>query len=229
MIWLKLLLIVAGAAGVWGVLYWLLVITEGVYLGRRLVVWLYDLTAFEYDKIKEYNPADEQILVVEPILGELRGVNAPFLLDVASGTGRVPQFLLADGRFNGRIVALEPSQKMMAYGLVNTANHASRVDWVQQTAVPLPFPNQLFDCVTCLEALEFFPSPSMALQEMIRVLKPGGPLIITRRTGWEARTFIGRSYSRAQLTTLLGDLGIEAVAIINWQSNYDLVLGIRGN
>lgn len=227
MVWLTLLLIILGAAALWMLLYWLLVITEGAYLGRRLVVWLYDVTAYEYDKIKEYDPADEQLLVVEPILGELRGVSRPLLLDVACGTGRVPQFLLADDRFDGRLIALEPSRKMMAHGIRNTSFAGDRVEWVRQTAVPLPFADQTFDGVTCLESLEFFPSPRAALEEMVRVLKPGGSLIVTRRAGWESHTFLGRSFTRSQLIDLLDQLGVGGAAAVDWQNNYDLVLGIK--
>lgn len=227
MIWVTILLVAAGAAAAWAILYWLLVITEGVYLGRRLVVWLYDITAYQYDRIKAYEPAEEQLLVVEPVLGELRGLSRPLLLDVASGTGRVPQFILADDRFNGRIIALEPSLKMMAHGVKNTAFCRDRVDWIRQTAVPLPFADQTFDAVTCLESLEFFPSPADALAEMARVLKPGGALIITRRAGWEARTFWGRSYTRRQIIEELDGLGIEEGIVVDWQNNYDLVLGTK--
>lgn len=227
MIWLTILFVILGAAAVWLLLYWLLVITEGAYLGRRLVVWLYDLTAYQYDKIKAYDAADEQWLVVEPLLGELRGAARPLLLDIASGTGRVPKFVLADPRFDGRIIALEPSYKMMSHGRRNTAFAGDRAEWVRQTAVPLPFATQTFDGVICLESLEFFPSPQAALVEMIRVLKPGAPLIITRRTGWEARTFWGRSYSRRQLIDLLDELGVAGTAVVDWQNNYDLVVGTK--
>ncbi len=45
----------------------------------------------------------------------------------------------------------------------------------------LPFPDDTFDCVTCLEVLEHLPEKNWtsAIQEMRRVLKPGGVLIVT--------------------------------------------------
>ena len=66
-----------------------------------------------------------------------------------------------------------------------------------------------------------------ALAEMARVLKPGGALIITRRAGWEARTFWGRSYTRRQIIEELDGLGIEEGIVVDWQNNYDLVLGTK--
>ena len=43
----------------------------------------------------------------------------------------------------------------------------------------LPFQNQCFDVVLCLEVLEYVPSPAAALDELNRVLKPDGTLILS--------------------------------------------------
>ncbi len=47
-------------------------------------------------------------------------------------------------------------------------------------AAELPFPDESFDCVTCVETLEHIPPPewSRSLKEMRRVLKPGGRLVL---------------------------------------------------
>ncbi len=225
--WWLTALWIAAAVVLAAAYYWLFIITEGVYFGRRFVVWLYDLTAGRYDAIKVNTLAEERILLVEPILAELRGASRSLLLDVASGTGRVPYFLLADGRFDGRMVAVEPSRRMARLGVERLRPWPGRVDWVRQTADPLPFRSGSFDLVTSLEALEFMPSIEAALREMVRVLRPGGTLLVTRRAGWEARTFIGRYYSRQDFTVLLERLGLVETAIVSWQSNYDLALGVK--
>ncbi len=227
MIFLKIFFLALLALLLYAVWYWLFVITEGVFLGRRVVVWLYDFTAADYDHIKQYRREEERVLVVEPILGELRGIERPLVLDVAAGTGRVPYFLLDDGRFQGHLIALDPSRRMIQFGVDHLRRWPGRVDWVEQAAVPLSFRSGQFDLVSSLEALEFMPSIEGALREMIRVLKPGGTLLVTRRAGWEARTFIGRYYSRDRLAALLRRLGAADVVIVDWQSNYDLVLGVK--
>lgn len=205
-------------------LYWLLVTTEGVFLGRRVVVWLYDITAHKYDDIKEYRPADERILVTVPVLGVLRNVERPLLLDVATGTGRVPHDLLQSQYFEGRIVGLDDSRKMLAIAAEKLAPYGARTMLVRRPAVPLPFPDDCFDAVTCLEALEFFPSDEDALREMVRVLKPGRRLLTTRRRGWEGRFFLTRYRSKENLKELLHCLGLESVQYLPWEVNYDLVI-----
>jgi ubiquinone/menaquinone biosynthesis C-methylase UbiE len=203
--------------------YWLLVITEGVYLGRRAVVALYDWTAYKYDDIKQYEDMAEQFFVARPLLHFLDHLPAPRLLDVATGTGRVPYYLLQEPTFNGRIYALDASTKMLRLAQQKLAVYDWRVALVQQTAEWLPFAPATFDAVTCLESLEFFPDDAAALQQMVRVLRPGGLLLVTRRRGWEAKTFIGRYRSADRFGSLLEQLGLVEVTMQPWQFSYDLV------
>ena len=223
------ILLSAGAAVALGFfLYWLLVTTEGAFLGRRVVVWLYDVTAHRYDEVKEYVPADERLLVVSPVLRAVRGISDPLILDVATGTGRVPFDLLQEPAFGGRLIGLDDSQRMLAVAAKKLAPYGERVQLVRHPAVPLPFPDAVFDAVTCLEALEFFPSDEAALGEMARVLRPGGALITTRRRGWEARLFLHRYRSEENVKALLEMLGLTNVRFYHWEINYDLIMARKG-
>jgi len=40
-------------------LYWQINLAEGVYLGRRVVIWLYDRFAPRYDTVKQFDEHDE--------------------------------------------------------------------------------------------------------------------------------------------------------------------------
>jgi ubiquinone/menaquinone biosynthesis C-methylase UbiE len=206
-------------------LYWLLVLTEGVYLGRRAVVWMYDLTAHKYDNIKEFDDDAERFFVARPLHHHLRHIPAPLVLDVATGTGRLPHYLLDAPSFHGRIVGLDPSGKMLTLAAAKLAPFRYRAMLVQQTAVPLPFRGNCFDAVACLESLEFFPSDAEALTEMVRVLRPGGILMVTRRRGWEAKAFLGRYRTRIQFEKLLASLGLVEVNTQPWQVDYDQIFG----
>jgi ubiquinone/menaquinone biosynthesis C-methylase UbiE len=220
--WITILLTTAVLALL---LYWLLITTEGVYLGRRVVVWLYDITAHKYDGIKEFEPDAEQFFLIRPLLVRLRRVSNPLVLDVATGTGRLPHFLLEAPTFNGRVVGLDASGKMLGLAREKLRPFGHRASLVQQVADQLPFAADQFDLVTCLEALEFFPSDTAALQEMIRVLKPGGSLLVTRRKGREAKLFVGRYRTVAQFEAVLNQMGLEEVHTNPWQLDYDQVFG----
>ncbi|MDH4208368.1 MAG: hypothetical protein OEV76_05805, partial [Anaerolineae bacterium] len=94
------LLLLAAAAGV---AYWLVVLTEGAYLGSRAVRFLYDWGAASYDRVKQFDPVDDAQSLALPLLRELRGVERPLVLDVATGTGRLPRALRRNLGFQGRI------------------------------------------------------------------------------------------------------------------------------
>jgi len=211
--------------------YWLVIITEGVYLGRRVVVWLYDLTAGSYDQIKEFDEEFERSAIVRPLLAALAGQYEPFVLDVATGTGRVPLLLINEADFNGRVVGLDASAKMLAQGLEKIASlpaeRKRQINLIRQAAENLPFADNSFDAVTCLEALEFFPSDRVVLKEMVRVLQPGGTLMTTRRQGWESRFYLSRYRSKETLAELLEDVGLNHIEYYPWQVNYDMVRALK--
>lgn len=212
-------------------LYWLVITTEGVFLGRKVVVWLYDLTAGSYDQIKEFDEEFERSAIVRPLLTALAGRHEPFVLDVATGTGRVPLLLMNEAEFDGWVAGLDASAKMLAQGLVKIAalpdERKIRIKLIQQTVEKLPFADNSFDAITCLEALEFFPSDRVALKEMVRVLQPGGSLMTTRRQGWESRFYLSRYRSKETLAELLEDVGLNHIEYYPWQVNYDMVMAIK--
>jgi ubiquinone/menaquinone biosynthesis C-methylase UbiE len=203
-------------------LYWLLVTTEGTYLGAGIVAWLYDLTAHKYDRIKAVRyPFELQFLGI-PLVQALQGRDAWHLLDVATGTGRIARALDSAGAVNGRVFGIDRSVKMMQ--AANPASSSGLVTEIaQQDARHLGFQNAVFDAVSCLEALEFMPQPKQAILEMLRVLKPGGVLLITNRVGLDARFFPGRLCGRGKLENYLLHLGFENVHSGRWQVYYDLI------
>jgi ubiquinone/menaquinone biosynthesis C-methylase UbiE len=218
------ILIILGMALLGGLAYWLLVTTEGVYLGPRMVVWLYDLTAHKYDAIKQFDAEEEAFLVGRPLLVALQAVKRPRILDVATGAGRVPA-VMGDyaAQVNGRLIGLDASAKMLTQAVEKIECPA--VDFARGTAVALPFPAASFDAVVCLEALEFFPSDEAALREMARVLRPGGFLMITRRVGWQGKAFLTRYRSEATLRGMLTAVGFGEIGFHLWLLDYDLVTG----
>lgn len=209
-------LMLIGAA-VW----WLLITTEGVYLGRRVVVWLYDVYATRYDQIKQFDPEWEAETLSTPLIAALTDVPAPLILDVATGTGRLPALLYADPTFSGHVVGVDASRLMLKQAAGKLAGTATAL--VRAAAGDLPFPDATFDAVTCLEALEFTPNAARTLSEIVRVARPGAVILITNRRGrrWDMP---GRLRSREAMThTLRDQLGLENVTPLTWQVDYDLI------
>jgi len=221
------LLIIFSLAAVAWLLHWLLIRTEGVFLGRRVVVWLYDLAARKYDGIKQFDPDTESAFVTWPLQRRLKGWSAPVVLDVATGTGRLPYFLLQEPGFDGQVVGLDPSGGMLDMAREKLAPFGPRAALVQQVAGDLPFPDAAFAAVTCLEALEFMPDDTAALREMVRVLRPGGHLLISRRHGMDRSYFLGRIPDREKFERRLADLGLIDIRTQPWQVEYELIWAMR--
>jgi SAM-dependent methyltransferase len=205
-------------------LWWLLVKTEGVYLGSRVVIWLYDVYASRYDRIKQYDEFNEDAFLAYPVLQHIPHVRAPLVLDVATGTGRLPLALLEQPTFQGRVVALDLSRKMLAQAAPKLAPFGDRAYLLHLPAERLPFHSDTFDLVACLEALEFMSSPLAVLHELVRVLRPGGLLVLTNRQGLDARLMPGKTFRHSRLERILqDDLGLENVDIQLWQVDYRIV------
>lgn len=219
--------ILAGLAVIALFVYWQLIIAEGVYLGPRVVTLLYDLVAFRYNRIKQFNPEDDVWFLGDPLTEWLAAVERPRVLDVATGTGRLPLTLLRHPRFAGTIVAVDRAQLMLREGARALNGYAGRAFVSRQDGTRLAFGADTFDAVTCLEGLEFMPHPGTGLAECVRVLKPGGVLLVTRRTGPWARLMPGRAPSREKFKAQIEALGVWDVRTQIWQVDYDLVWGVK--
>lgn len=91
------------------------------------------------------------------------------VLDIACGTGVVAR-LAAQRGHAGRLVGIDLNTAMLATARTRSAD----IEWLQGSALELPFDENSFDVVLCQLGLQFFPDRPLALKEMVRVLKPGG-------------------------------------------------------
>jgi SAM-dependent methyltransferase len=223
MIWLWALLVGLSVLALAGLAYWQLIIAEGTYLGPRFVAWTYDLVARRYDGIKRFEPLYESWFIARPLLQSLAGVKHPLILDVATGTGRLPQALFQEG-FGGKIVGLDLSSGMLRQAHSKLAPYDDQVWLIWQDASQLPFGDGAFDAVVCLESLEFLPRPLEAMAEMVRVLAPGGAFLVTNRVGQDARLLPGRAIVRSGFAQTLATHSLSEVQVRAWQRDYDLAL-----
>jgi len=208
-------------------LYWLIVVGEGTYLGRAAVRFIYQRGAAVYDDVRRHVVASDEALLLPILRAALAGRHAPAVLDVATGTGRLPLLLGRQDWFAGTVCALDIAPAMLerARAKIDAAGLAERVTFYQADAGTLPWPDAHFDLVTSLEALEFFPRPRRALAEMARTLRPGGVLIISKYPDGWARALPFKGLTRRRMMELLERLGLHAIKIRDWQpGHYELVI-----
>jgi len=99
------------------------------------------------------------------------------VLDVCTGTAGVAMEI-AD-HHDGQIVGLDASQLMLKAGLgaIEKKNLDGRVQLIQGRAERLPFADETFDTVVFTYLLRYVHNPDATIQELSRVLKPGGELL----------------------------------------------------
>ena len=94
------------------------------------------------------------------------------VLEVAPGPGYLAIELAK--RRNVRIIALDISETFVAIARRNAQSAGVDIDFQHGNASRMPFENEEFDFLMCTSSFKNFSEPLKALNEMHRVLKPGG-------------------------------------------------------
>lgn len=98
------------------------------------------------------------------------------VLDVCCGTAEFTLEIAQTIGPKGHVTGLDFSQEMLAVGekKVQVSDCKPRITLVQGDAMDLPFPDNSFDAVTVGWGLRNVPDIDKTLQEMFRVVRPGG-------------------------------------------------------
>tara|TARA_R110002072_G_scaffold4650_2_gene32204 strand:+ start:57086 stop:57874 length:789 start_codon:yes stop_codon:yes gene_type:complete len=102
------------------------------------------------------------------------------VLDIAGGTGDLTmQFSKRVGE-QGQVILADINSSMLNVGrdrLIDQG-YGSNIQFVQANAEILPFPDNYFNCVSIAFGLRNVTDKDKAIRSMLRVLKPGGRLLI---------------------------------------------------
>ena len=98
------------------------------------------------------------------------------VLEVAPGPGYFAIELAKLGNY--RITGLDISETFVEIARANAKKANVQVDFRRGNASAMPFDDETFDFLLCRAAFKNFSEPKRALDEMYRVLKPGGQALI---------------------------------------------------
>ena len=110
---------------------------------------------------------DDRVRVIEKFFGDMSNKT---LLDAGCGKGRYSNHLHKKYP-DCRITAMDISSEMLKS--VDTG-----IQKIEGSLLNIPFGQETFDFVICVEALEHAVQINAAVAELVRVLKPGGNIII---------------------------------------------------
>ena len=123
----------------------------------------FDLIASFYERvIPPPDPAELTALLRLPIAG--------CMLDAGGGTGRVSAAL------RGMVGTLVVSD--LSHNMLRQASAKGDLDAVRAHVERLPFPDHTFDRLLVVDALHHFCDQRDAIGDLLRVLRPGGRLVI---------------------------------------------------
>ncbi len=149
----------------------------------------------------------------ELIMRRLHGGTRPRILDIGCGRGTLIQAL---GNRGAQCVGLERAEDAASAGL----GLEIRCGELAEQA----FPDGYFDAVILWHVLEHLPAPSDTLDEVVRVLAPGGLLLIAvpNNDSWQARLF-GRHWFHLDAPRHLHFFGHRGLKALLSRKHLDIV------
>jgi len=146
---------------------------------KQQVASMFDQIAFRYDFLNRFLSGGIDIYWRRKAIKELSTLQPKKILDVATGTGDVAlmtyKFLKPES-----IIGIDISEKMLDLGRQKVAKLLLNKEIALQLgdSEAINFPDKAFDAVTVAFGVRNFENLRIGLDEMLRVLKPGGKLVI---------------------------------------------------
>ncbi|MEO0535292.1 MAG: methyltransferase domain-containing protein [Cyanobacteria bacterium P01_A01_bin.123] len=147
------------------------------------------------------------------------------ILDCGVGTGAFSLALLEGVNQPVHVSGVDISYPMLTHAQQILENRCPTLDLRWGDIRRLPFADESFDAVIFAHVLEHMAEPVETLREMIRVLKPGAPLIgsVTRKGLGQVLMSLrwqNRGYVSNQLDAFLQAAGLEAVRSFDYGTGW---------
>jgi len=146
---------------------------------KQQVADMFNNIAFRYDFLNRFLSIGIDISWRKKAIKQLRELNPQNVLDVATGTADMPLLLYKLIKPNN-IIGIDISKDMLAIGEKKIAknNLQQYIQLQEGDSENINFTNNSFDAVTVAFGVRNFENLELGLQEIYRVLKPNGKLVI---------------------------------------------------
>ena len=146
---------------------------------KEQVAEMFDNIAFRYDFLNRFLSAGIDVSWRKKAINKLKDINPQNILDVATGTGDVA-ILTAKMLKPAKITGIDISEGMLDVGRKKIADLCltQTIELVSGDSEKINFPDNNFDAITVAFGVRNYQNLEKGLQEMYRVLKPGGKLVV---------------------------------------------------
>ena len=154
------------------------------------------------------------------------------MLDVGCGGGFTIRRLLKRSK-DAQVYGIDISEESVTKARqVNAEVLDKQVYVTQGSAEQLPYNDEMFDLVTAVETVYFWPNLPDCLQEVRRVLKPGGKFaimveVVDSDSKWTSIVDGMTAYTPEHLKTLLDDAGFIQTEIHRKKPTYATIMGLK--
>ncbi|CUS48125.1 MAG: 2-methoxy-6-polyprenyl-1,4-benzoquinol methylase UbiE [Idiomarinaceae bacterium HL-53] len=154
--------------------------TVGVGEKAKLVAGVFDSVAAKYDVMNDVMSMGIHRLWKRQTIDSSGVRSGQRVLDLAGGTGDLAAKFSRLVGPQGEVVLADINDSMLSVGREKLQNMGivGNISYVQADAEKLPFPDDYFDCITIAFGLRNVTHKEDALRSMLRVLKPGGRLLV---------------------------------------------------
>jgi 2-polyprenyl-3-methyl-5-hydroxy-6-metoxy-1,4-benzoquinol methylase len=182
---------------------------------------------------------------MKQIFDFISGKNVKTILDIGTGSGDFVK-VLASLFSEAQITGIDPDEKSIETAAKTIIS--SEVKFIQMSAEHLRFPDEAFDMVTISNALHHLPDRLVVFEEMKRVVKLDGFLLISElysdnlNPAQEVQKFyhhtrssvdrlLGRyhheTWTRAEIIEMVREYGIEISGIFDYKRSGNLIKNVE--
>jgi ubiquinone/menaquinone biosynthesis C-methylase UbiE len=137
----------------------------------------------------DYPSAMRVIAGVGPLAVEKAAVSGDEqVLDVACGNGNAT---IPAAKTGAKTTGLDITPELLEAGKKAAVEAGVEIEWIVGDAQDLPFDDASFDVVTSVFGCMFAPDHRRTAEELVRVLKPGGRMVVT---AWRPEGNFGRMF-----------------------------------
>ncbi len=146
---------------------------------KKQVEEMFDKIAFRYDFLNHLLSAGIDISWRKKAIKQLKQLNPKTVLDVATGTGDVA-ILTCKMLKTEKITGIDISDGMLEIGKkkIKTLGLQNNIQLLKGDSETISFGDSTFDAVTVAFGVRNFENLEKGLEEILRVLRPGGKLVI---------------------------------------------------
>jgi demethylmenaquinone methyltransferase/2-methoxy-6-polyprenyl-1,4-benzoquinol methylase len=146
---------------------------------KQQIAAMFDKIAFRYDFLNRFLSGGIDLYWRKRAISQLKDLRPRQILDVATGTADMA-IMMSRSLSPEKIIGIDISNGMLDIGRQKIARQGleDRILLQQGDSENIGLPDNSFDAITVAFGVRNFENLEIGLQEMLRVLKPGGRLVI---------------------------------------------------